>query len=291
MKKEHKNWFCFKKARWILAAAAALSLYPGSVFAEENIEVENTAAELSVEEGATPVPEKTETTEISEPQLQEQPTKKEPAETTETTETTEVTEEKKVQETAETPASTETPTSTETVSSTEMVTPTEAVTPVETVPPTKAPEQVKTQRSAEKQEKLTPAKEKSVSDDSVETKSSAQIISVDITWGNMGFVYQKGLWNPETHQYGGGTWNPDRDGSSQISISNNGTESVKAFLTYTQVDTSYSGSFQNGNGENISAITLSAGEKTSAYLVLAGTPSEEFSNNVLGTVTVTIGGQ
>ena len=276
MKKESKNRFCFKKARWMLAIAAALSLYPGSVFAEENIEVENTTAELSVEESATPVPEKTETTEISEPQLQEQPTKKEPAETTETTE---VTEEKKVQETAETPASTET------------VIPTEAVTPVETVTPTKAPEQVKTQRSAEKQEKSTPAKEKSVSDDSVETKSSAQIISVDITWGNMGFVYQKGLWNPETHQYGVGTWNPDRDGSSQISISNNGTESVKAFLAYTQADTSYSGSFRNGNGENISEITLSAGENTSAYLVLAGTPSEEFSNNVLGTVTVTIGGQ
>ena len=279
MKKESKNRFCFKKARWMLAAAAALSLYPGSVFAEENIEVENTAAELSVEESAMPVPEKTETTEISEPQLQEQPTKKEPAETTE------VTEEKKVQETAETPASTET------VSSTEMVTPTEAVTPVETVPPTKAPEQVKTQRSAEKQEKSTPAKEKSVSDDSVETKSSAQIISVDITWGNMGFVYQKGLWNPKTHQYGAGSWNPDGNGSSQISISNNGTESVKAFLTYIQADTSYSGSFQNGNGENISEIALSAGENTSAYLVLAGTPSEEFSNSVLGTVTVTIGGQ
>lgn len=278
MKKESKNRFCFKKARWILAAAAALSLYPGSVFAEENIEVENTAAELSVEESATPVPEKTETTEISEPQLQEQPTKKEPAETTE------VTEEKKVQETAETPVSTET------VSSTEMITPTEAVTPVETVTPTKVPKPVKTQRSAEKQEKSTPAKEKSVSDDSVETKSSAQIISVDITWGNMGFVYQKGLWNPETHQYGVGTWNPDGDGSSQISISNNGTESVKAFLTYTQADTSYSGSFRNGNGENISEIALSAGDNTSAYLVLTGTPSEEFSNSVLGTVTVTIGG-
>ena len=275
MKKESKNRFCFKKARWILAAAAALSLYPGNVFAEENMEVENTAAETPVEESATPVPEKTE---ISEPQLQEQPTKKEPAETTE------VTEEKKVQETAETPASTET------VSSTEMVTPTEAVTPVETVTPTKAPEQVKTQRSAEKQEKSTPAKEKSVSDDSVETKSSAQIISVDITWGNMGFVYQKGLWNPETHQYGVGTWNPDGDGSSQISISNNGTESVKAFLAYTQADTSYSGSFRNGNGENISEIALSAGDNTRAYLVLTGTPSEEFSNSVLGTVTVTIGG-
>ena len=275
MKKEHKNWFCFKNARWILAAAAALSLYPGNVFAEENMEVENTAAETPVEESATPVPEKTE---ISEPQLQEQPTKKEPAETTE------VTEEKKVQETAETPVSTET------VSSTEMVTPTEAVTPVETVTPTKAPEQVKTLRSAEKQEKSTPAKEKSVSDDSVETKSSAQIISVDITWGNMGFVYQKGLWNPETHQYGVGTWNPDGDGSSQISISNNGTESVKAFLAYTQADTSYSGSFRNGNGENISELALSAGDNTRAYLVLTGTPSEEFSNSVLGTVTVTIGG-
>lgn len=276
MRKERKNRFCFKKARWILAAAAVLSLYPGNAFAEENIEVENTAAEPSVKESVTPVPEKTET---SEPQQQEEPAKEEPAETTE------VTEEKKVQETAETPASTET------VSSTEMVTPTEAVTPVETVPPTKAPEQVKTQRFAEKQEKSTPAKEKSVSDDSVETKSSAQFISVDITWGNMGFVYQKGLWNPETHQYGVGTWNPDGNGSSQISISNNGTESVKAFLTYTQADTSYSGSFQNGNGENISEITLSAGENTSAYLVLAGTPSEEFSNSVLGTVTVTIGGQ
>ena len=268
MRKERKNRFCFKKARWILAAAAVLSLYPGNAFAEENIEVENTAAEPSVKESVTPVPEKTET---SEPQLQEEPAKEEPAETTE------VTEEKKVQETAETPASTET------VSSTEMVTPTEAVTPVETVPPTKAPEQVKTQRSAEKQEK-------SVSDDSVETKSSAQIISVDITWGNMGFVYQKGLWNPETHQYGVGTWNPDGDGSSQISISNNGTESVKAFLAYTQADTSYSGSFRNGNGENISEIALSAGDNTSAYLVLTGTPSEEFSNSVLGTVTVTIGG-
>lgn len=272
MKKESKNRFCFKKARWILAATAALSLYPGSVFAEENIEVENTAAELSVEESATPVPEKTETTEISEPQLQEQPTKKEPAETTKKSEPPEVTEEKKVQKTTEMPVLTETPV------------PTEAVTP------TKAPEQVKTQRSAEKQEKSTPAKEKSVSDDSVETKSSAQIISVDITWGNMGFVYQKGLWNPETHQYGVGTWNPDGDGSSQISISNNGTESVKAFLAYTQTDTSYSGSFRNGNGENISEIALSAGDNTSAYLVLTGTPSEEFSNSVLGTVTVTIGG-
>lgn len=276
MKKESKNRFCFKKARWILAAAAALSLYPGSVFAEENIEVENTAAELSVEESATPVPEKTETTEISEPQLQEQPTKKEPAETTETTE---VTEEKKVQKTEEMPVLTEAPV------------PTETVTPIEAVTPTEVPKPVKTQKSSEKQEESTPAKAIPVSNASVETMSSAQIISVDITWGNMGFVYKKGLWNPKTHQYGAGSWNPDGDGSSQISISNNGTESVKAFLTYTQVDTSYSGSFQNGNGENISAITLSAGENTSAYLVLAGTPSEEFSNNVLGTVTVTIGGQ
>ncbi len=276
MKKESKNRFCFKKARWILAAAAALSLYPGSVFAEENIEVENTAAELSVEESATPVPEKTETAEISEPQLQEQPTKKEPAETTETTE---VTEEKKVQKTEEMPVLTEAPV------------PTETVTPIEAVTPTEVPKPVKTQKSSEKQEESTPAKAIPVSNASVETMSSAQIISVDITWGNMGFVYKKGLWNPKTHQYGAGSWNPDGDGSSQISISNNGTESVKAFLTYTQVDTSYSGSFQNGNGENISAITLSAGENTSAYLVLAGTPSEEFSNNVLGTVTVTIGGQ
>ena len=57
-----------------------------------------------------------------------------------------------------------------------------------------------------------------------------------------------------------------------------------------QADTSYSGSFRNGNGENISELALSAGDNTRAYLVLTGTPSEEFSNSVLGTVTVTIGG-
>ena len=276
MRKERKNRFCFKKARWILAAAAVLSLYPGNVFAEENMEVENTAAEPSVKESSAPVPEKTET---SEPQLQEEPAKEEPAETTEKSETSEVTEEKKVQKTAEMPVLTETPV------------PTETVTPTEAVTPTKVPKPVKTQKSAEKQEESTPAKAKPVSNASVETMSSAQIISVDITWGNMGFVYKKGLWNPKTHQYGTGSWNPDGNGSSQISITNNGTESVNAFLTYTQADISYSGSFQNGNGENISEIALSAGENTSAYLVLAGTPSEEFSNSVLGTVTVTIGGQ
>lgn len=270
MRKERKNRFCFKKARWILAAATALSLYPGNVFAEENMEVENTAAEPSVKESTMPVPEKTE---ISEPQLQEESAKEEPAETTKKSEPLEVTEEKKVQKTTEMPVLTETPV------------PTEAVTP------TKVPEPVKTQKSAEKQEKSTPVKEKAVFNASVETTSSAQIISVDITWGNMGFVYKKGLWNPKTHQYGTGSWNPDGNGSSQISITNNGTESVNAFLTYTQADISYSGSFQNGNGENISEIALSAGENTSAYLVLAGTPSEEFSNSVLGTVTVTIGGQ
>ena len=35
MKKESKNRFCFKKARWILAAAAALSLISGTVSAAE----------------------------------------------------------------------------------------------------------------------------------------------------------------------------------------------------------------------------------------------------------------
>ena len=83
---------------------------------------------------------------------------------------------------------------------TEAPVPTETVTPTEAVTPTKVPEPVKTQISAEKQEKSTPVKEKAVSNASVETMSSAQIISVDITWGNMGFVYKKGLWNPKTHQ-------------------------------------------------------------------------------------------
>lgn len=247
MKKEHRNRFGFKKTGWILAIAAVLSLYTGSVFAEENTEVEEGSSQAIEEESVTPVPKEAGITEEAEP---------------------------KVQESVEILAPTPTPA------------PAEAVTPTE-IPETEPAEQ---EKSPEKQEESVPVEETTVSANPVETNGSAQIISVDITWGSMGFVYKNGPWNPETHQYGTGSWNPDGDGSNQISISNNGTESVKASLTYTQVDTSYSGRFQNGNGENISELTLSAGQNACAYFALTGTPADSF-NKVLGTVTVTIGGQ
>lgn len=265
MKKEHRNRFGFKKTGWILAIAAVLSLYTGSVFAEENTEMEGSFSQAIGEENVTIVPKESGITEAAEPKAQ-QPQEEE---------TTEAAEEPKIQESVEILDPTPTPA------------PTEAVTPTE-IPEAEPAEQ---EKSPEKQEESVPVEETTVSANPVETNGSAQIISVDITWGSMKFVYKNGPWDPETHQYGTGSWNPDGDGSNQISISNNGTESVKASLTYTQGDTSYSGSFQNGNGENISELTLSAGQNACAYFALTGTPANNFSNEVLGTVTVTIGGQ
>ena len=286
MKKEHRNRFCFKKTGWILAITAVLSLYTGSVFAEENTEVENVSSQSIKEESLTPVPKESGIIEEAESKVQqpqenpkeedatgaaEEPVKDEQ---TATVEKPKETKEEKVQESVETFAPTPTPV------------PTEAVAPTE-MPEAEPADQ---EKALEKQEESVPVEETTVSANPVETNGSAQIISVDITWESMEFVYKNGPWNPETHQYGTGNWKPDGDGSNQISISNNGTESIKASLAYTQADTSYSysGSFQNGNGENISEITVPKGEKASAYLDLTGTPTEELSNSVLGTVTVTI---
>lgn len=248
MKKEHRNRFCFKKTGGILALTAILSLYTGSVFAEENAEVEESSSPAIGAENVTPTLKEAGITEEAEPKVQE---------------------------------------SIETLDPTPTPAPTEAVAPTE-MPEAEPADQ---EMSPEKQEESVPVEETTVSANPVETNGSAQIISVDITWGSMEFVYKNGPWNPETHQYGTGNWNPDGDGSNQISISNNGTESIKASLAYTQADASYSGNFQNGNGKNISELTLSAGQNTSAYFALTGTPANSFSNKVLGTVTVTIGGQ
>ena len=271
MKKEHRNRFGFKKTGWILAIAAVLSLYTGSVFAEENTEVEESSAQAIGEESVAPVPKESGITEEAEPKAQQ------PQEDPKEEETVGAAEEPKVQESVEILDPTPTPV------------PAEAVTPPE-IPEAEPAEQ---EKAPEKQEESVPVEETTVSANPVETNGSAQIIYVDITWGNMEFVYKNGPWDPETHQYGTGSWSPDGDGSNQISISNNGTESVKASLTYTP-ENSYSeisGSFQNRNGENISELILSEGQNACAYFALTGTPANNLSDQVLGTVTVTIGGQ
>lgn len=80
---------------------------------------------------------------------------------------------------------------------------------------------------------------------------SDKIISVDVAWQDMNFIYygsQEGTWNPTTHTYDGektATWNKT---TSDITVTNHSNLEVTANLSYTQSVTSVTG--------NLSATSL-----------------------------------
>lgn len=65
--------------------------------------------------------------------------------------------------------------------------------------------------------------------------ASDKVYSVDITWGDLSFVYtdeSKGVWNPKTHSYDGtveGHWTKD---TAEIKVTNSSNAAVKAEASY-----------------------------------------------------------
>lgn len=111
------------------------------------------------------------------------------------------------------------------------------------------------------------------------------VVSVDVTWGAMEFVYTEGTWNTKTHSYEGAGWTDN--GTGYVTVSNTGSVDTTAGFKYTTERTDISGSF-----DVTDAAELKAGAEITAYLTLSGKP--EFSlgeKAVIGTATVTIGGE
>ena len=119
----------------------------------------------------------------------------------------------------------------------------------------------------------------------------AQVISVDITWGELSFTYSDGTWNPDTHEYDGEGWTVDEEGGNSIKVENTGNTDVNVTYEYKAEETGITGSFTDGENPVSAPVSLPANNSSTVYLILAGKPENELMEATIGSVTVTIGGE
>ena len=119
----------------------------------------------------------------------------------------------------------------------------------------------------------------------------AQVISVDITWGELSFTYSDGTWNPDTHTYDGAGWNVDEEGGNSIKVENTGNADVNVTYEYKAEETGITGSFTDGETPVSEPVSLPVNGSSAVYLILAGKPEKELEKATIGSVTVTIGGE
>ena len=119
----------------------------------------------------------------------------------------------------------------------------------------------------------------------------AQVISVDIAWGELSFTYSDGTWNPDTHTYDGAGWNVDEEGGNSIKVENTGNTDVNVTYEYKAKETGITGSFTDGETPVSAPVALPANNSSTVYLILAGKPGKELEKAIIGRVTVTIGGE
>ena len=115
------------------------------------------------------------------------------------------------------------------------------------------------------------------------------IVSVEITWGDMEYTYHEGNWNKDTHQYDGQGWTADVSNGDQIHIRNTGKAAIKAGFGYEAGE-----GFLSINGEflkdksPITAATLQPEEETNVQLLLKNKPDRHLTKEAVGRVTLTI---
>jgi hypothetical protein len=126
------------------------------------------------------------------------------------------------------------------------------------------------------------------------TTASANVSSVDVSWGSMEFIYDEGEWDTESHKWVNGGWEPSAEDSNLIAVANTGNTDVKMQLSYATNDTNddLSGSFTDEAGNEItSAIGLAAdGEVQKYWFSLYGTTAKRWDDEflTLGKITLTL---
>ena len=134
--------------------------------------------------------------------------------------------------------------------------------------------------------------------------AQAPEFSVDISWGAMTYTYDRGIWNPATHHYSGGTFSPSDENTNRITVTNNSTVGVNAAFSYQSVSPYESiGGYFTASGSSsataLSSIDMAkkasggAGTVQNIWLWLTGSLSDSVSGTITGgrfTVTITGGG-
>lgn len=148
---------------------------------------------------------------------------------------------------------------------------------------------------------------------SYQAASDTTVYSVDISWGNMQFIYKEasnGTWNPETLQYddpNDAGWFPVTNAtestlaSNQIRITNKSNENIDCTPTFTlstdEDVNGVKGSFLYDNGSklvtinslNINKATVGKATEEVILLSLEGQPySKVLDSTTVGTVTIEI---
>ena len=114
---------------------------------------------------------------------------------------------------------------------------------------------------------------------------------MDITWGELSFTYSDGTWNPDTHEYDGEGWTVDEEGGNSIKVENTGNTGVNVSYAYQNAETGITGSFTDGENPVSAPVSLPENGSSTVYLILAGKPEKELEKAIIGSVTVTIGGE
>ena len=137
-----------------------------------------------------------------------------------------------------------------------------------------------------------------------EQMTTGEVVSVDLEWGGMEFVYtpEQTVWNPNTHEYepvlnadgsSAAGWTVAEGSSNHIKITNHSNASIEAALTFTSAE----GKGINGTFGN-SILYCDSAEATYNSPEKAPTDSTEFNiirceidaetAGNLGTITITI---
>lgn len=128
-----------------------------------------------------------------------------------------------------------------------------------------------------------------------DSTTAADVISVDVEWGDMQFTYNVAgtkTWNPATHEYTTNTTNNWTAQGNEIKVTNHSNVDVKATFSFTaETGFDLTGSF-SGNGLVLKSgvgKTYAEADSVSSNLTLSGDLAESVSSyEKVGTVTVQI---
>ena len=125
--------------------------------------------------------------------------------------------------------------------------------------------------------------------------SGAVVYSVDIAWTDMNFTYTgagEGTWNPETHQYEGGTEASWTDSNASVTVINHSNAAVTVTASF-EAETGYESTtmtFGNNEATVATAVGTEVASAPSATITVTpgGTLAESANGGKIGTITVSI---
>ena len=119
-------------------------------------------------------------------------------------------------------------------------------------------------------------------------ENSGELISVDLEWTNMSFLFNEGTWDESKHTYNGRGWSAEGNGG-EITVSNSGSVAVNASFEYAagQGFEDISVQFLKEN-KAISAQNIETNESVTVSVHPMGEPSGLLEATRMGTIVVTI---